>query len=163
MDYTESTSAIFNLLPYAQYEQKYWAGELTAGEAWIPTDLVSAIPTKNTALRQALYSVNKNASSYSPMSSGEVVYVKPRTYEVSISVNRISQTFSASNVYTIIAEVGSTPYTVRVIDLYTEANAVLKWRGGNSLYNSDNVMSLQANRTYVITINNGLASYEEFY
>ena len=160
MEYTEQNSVVVNLLPYADYEAKYWAGELTENEAWIPTDLVGVIPTRNTDIRNVCNTIKATVSSFATLKSGAVAYVKQRTSEVAISVERISASTSSAYVYTIIAEVGSTPYTISLVDLNTETNAVLKWKNGDSLYNSSNKIQLQANTTYLIRICNGLASYD---
>ena len=163
MEYTEQGSVIVNLLSYADYETKYWDGELTPNEAWIPTDLVEVLPSKNTDLRSVCNTVRSSVSSFETLKSGAVAYVKQRTYDVSISVERITMSTSSSYVYTIIAEVGSTPYAISVVDLNKGANAVLKWKDGDSLYNASNKIQLQANKTYLIKICNGLASYEVYY
>ena len=163
MSYTEQAGVIVNLLPWEEYESKYWAGTLTEGEAWIPTDLINHIPTYNTDLKQRLGTIKANTSSYSTMKSSEVVYISERTSEANITVERINHSSSKSYVYTIIAEVGNTPYTIRLFDYYAQAYAVLnKWRNGDSLYTSNGRIQLQANKTYIITINNGLASYEVY-
>lgn len=162
MSYTENSGAIINLLPYSEYESKHWSGELTEGQAWIPTDLVNAIPSYNTNLKQKYRTINSGVSSYSSMVSGEMVYIKSRSSEVSISLERVSPMSTTAYIYTVIAEVGSNAYTVRLVDLHTESEAVLKWRNGDTLYNSNNRIQLQANKTYIITIINGLASYEIF-
>ena len=163
MSYTEQNGVIVNLLPYSEYESKHWAGELTEGEAWIPTNLVDVMPTHNTDLKQHLAMFKANTSSYSTMRSGGVVYISERTDEANITVERISPKAGSSYVYTIIAEVGDTPYTIRLFDFYAQEDVVLnKWRNGNSLYTSNGRLQLQANKTYVITIINGLASYDVY-
>ena len=86
MTYTEQSGVIINLLPYDLYESKHWRGELTEGQAWIPTDLVDVIPTRNIDLRQHLGEFNVNTSGYATMKSGEIVYIKERTYEASITI-----------------------------------------------------------------------------
>lgn len=159
MSYTEQGSVILNLLPYADYESKYWSGELTEGEAWLPTDFVNVIPVRNTDLRTVCNTIKSSVSSFETLKSGAVAYVKQRNYDVSISVERISPTTSAAYCYTIVAEVGSSAYAISLVDTNTGSNAVLKWKNGDSLY-SGNKIQLQANNTYLIRICNGLASYE---